>query len=130
MDNTYDKLEHNLWDAAWSGNPEPIREAIRNERFHISAQYYYRNGRHSRPTSFSGFDRWMIHTGDLEGSTLLHIACFRGHVSLVEYLLSEGIDLRTRNNLGRTAMEMMDIELNACTPDQKQQIIELLRTLP
>ena len=35
----------------------------------------------------------------------MHDACTRGHVDLVEYLLSIGVDTTIENNEGLTAME-------------------------
>lgn len=49
-------------------------------------------------------DKSLVHSRDLAGNTLLHIAAVRGYVNISEYLLSEGADIESKNNLGYTPL--------------------------
>ena len=126
MDTNSYNHEQDLWEAAWQGHLEPIYNAIDNCSFDVNWQYHYRDGRYCPPNTMV-LDEWMIHTGDLNGSTLLHIACFRGHVSLVGYLLSRGADSTIRNAFGRAPVDMTTTELNTCSPDSRSEIASLLK---
>jgi len=120
-------FEHDVFDAAWRGDLERIKRAIEEEGFDINWQYHYKNGVFSPPRTVK-MDVWMIHTGDLNGSTLLHIACFRGHLSLVKYLLCRGANTDLRNAFGRKPEHMMTTQLSTCSPKDRLDITGLLQT--
>ncbi len=49
---------------------------------------------------------------DLNGNSALHLACYGGHFSIVNYLLNRGCDPTLRNRWGKTAEEEGNIHIN------------------
>ena len=45
-----------------------------------------------------------INAQDLAGTTILMLACYYGHLELVQLILSRGADLKLQDNQGRTAL--------------------------
>lgn len=113
--------EYEAFAATWDGDLGRIKDAIEQEGFDVNHQYHYRGGSFSPPATFH-LDAWMIHTGDLHGSTMLHIACFRGHLPTVEFLLSQGAQSTLWNAFGRTPQDMSGTRLATCSNRVRQSI--------
>ena len=66
------------------------------------------------------------------GESLLHLACRRGNLDVVKYMIESGVDVSFTDDLGRTCLhdvcwrpepdfELMEVLLHAATPDQLLQ---------
>jgi ankyrin repeat protein len=49
-------------------------------------------------------DKSLVNSRDLVANSPLHIAAFRGYVFITKFLLSEGADLESKNNMGYTPL--------------------------
>lgn len=86
--------------SSWSGPLLPSLQGVSESRSAVSSP-----GRGHEPSgSLSTSDASGATIKDLQGCTLLHIACQIGELNLVELLLQHGAQVNSTDSLGRTPL--------------------------
>lgn len=57
-----------------------------------------KSGNLEKMKALLGMDATLVHARDADGSTPLHCATWKGHRTVVEYLLASGADVNAQNN--------------------------------
>lgn len=65
---------------------------------------FVRHNRYDALQSLLEQDTHLVHTMDIQGNSLLHVACQNNHRRIAKLLVRAGVNLDVQNNKGNTAL--------------------------